>query len=215
MSKWLERFKKSRNLIFTKDDFKKYSLNVKEEFNFFKKYLKRGSKVLECGCGLGCTAVPLSHYYDITCIDIDKEVLKYAKINGKNFGKNMKFKLIDVFDVDKKFKEDSFDACTHGGFIEHFPEKKIKRLLKKQLKIAPLIIFSMPIRTKYNLKAYKTRKTRTGEVHIDQIYRNLWTKKYWLNTILKDFNVVEFKEAGNKYSISGLDELMVVIKRQD
>lgn len=213
MSKWVKRFKLSRNLIFTENDFKKYSVQVKEEFNFFKKYLKRESKVLECGCGLGCTAVPLSHYYDVTCIDIDKEVLKYAKINGKNFGKNMKFKLMDVSYVDKKFKKNSFDACTHGGFIEHFPERKIKILLKKQLKVAPLIIFSMPIRTRHNLRAYKTRKVKNKEIHEDQIYRNLWTKKYWLNNILRDFNVVEYNEGNSDNSISGLDELMVVIKR--
>jgi len=71
----------------------------------------------------------------------------------------------------------------------------------------------MPIRTKKNLRAYKTRKEKKKEIHVDQIYRNLWTKKYWLNTILKDFNVVEYKERNNKNSISGLDELMVVIKK--
>ena len=213
MSLWLERFRESRNLIFTKKDFKDYSKQVKDEFNFYKKYLKKGSKVLELGCGLGCTAVPLSHYYDIVCIDVDKEVLKYARINGRNFGGNINFKLMDVNDVDKKFKKDSFDACTHGGFIEHFPERKIKSLLKKQLKIAPLIMFSMPIRTKYNLKAYKTKKINGKEIHVDQIYRNLWTKNYWLKTILKDFNVVSYVDGDHKNSISRLDELMIVIKR--
>lgn len=213
MSKWLERFKLSRNLIFTQDDFNRYSEQVKEEYNFYKKYLKEGSKVLECGCGLGCTAVPLSHYYDLTCIDIDEEVLKYAEINGKNFGKNMKFRLMDVANIDKNFEKDSFDACTHGGFIEHFPEEKVKELLKKQLKVARMIIFSMPIKTDYNLNAYKTKKTDKGEVHEDQIYRNLWTKDYWIDTILKDFNVVEHEEGKHENSISGLDELMVVIKR--
>ncbi len=213
MSKWLNRFKLSRNLVFTKEDFKRYSKQVKEEFDFYRKYLKKGSRVLECGCGLGCTAVPLSHYYTLTCIDIDKEVLNYAKINGKNFGKNMKFRLMDAFDVDKKFKEDSFDACTHGGFIEHFPENKIKVMLKKQLKIAPMVIFSMPIKTRYNLAAYKTRKINKRQVHEDQIYRNLWAKSYWINNILKGFNVLECREGNNKNSISRLDELMVVIKR--
>ncbi len=212
MSKWRERFKLSRNLVFTKKDFDLYSKQVKDEFNFYKKYLKKGSKILELGCGLGCTAVPLSHYYKITCIDVDKEVLRYAEINGKKFGKNMKFKLMDVNNIDN-FKENSFDACTHGGFIEHFPEGKIKTLLKKQLKIAPLILFSMPIKTKHNLKAYKTRKIGNRQIHVDQIYRNLWTKNYWLKTILKDFNVVDFKEGNHKNSISGLDELMVVIKK--
>lgn len=191
------------NVVFTKRDFTKYLTMVKSELPIHRKYLKKGARILDCGCGLGCNAIPLSLFgYTIVGIDTDNKVLKCARINAKQFGKNVKILHVDIHDIDKRFKQDSFDACIHGGTIEHFPRKEMISLLRKQLKVAPIIIGSVPV-----FKRNSRRKWDRG------VYMNRWTAKYWLK-VLKPFNIVEHRIGEAAKVIGGFDELLFVIKRK-
>lgn len=213
---WFDKFKNNLDVIFTEEDFKSYSEMVKKELLSCKRYLNPGAKILDLGCGLGCTSVPLSREgYEVIGIDNDPQVIESAKQNGKNFGGKIDFKLMDIFNIDKEFGKDSFDACIHGGVVEHFSEKKIRKLVDKQLFVAPLIICSMPVRTEATLKHYKVKKSGKKEVCIDGIERNLWTGERWVNDILEGYNIAESKVSRCHPKIGNFDELLLVIKRTD
>lgn len=211
---WFDKFRKRGNVIFTEEDFRIYSRMIKGELPIYKKYLKQGAKLLDCGCGLGCCSVPLSKEgFEIVGIDNDPKVIEAAKQNGKNFGGKIEFRLIDIFDVDKEFGKDSFDACIHGGVLEHFSKEQIRELVDKQLFVAPLIICSMPVRTEATLKHYKIKKIGEKEICVDGTERNLWTKEQWINDVLGGYNIVESKMTRAIPKIGNFDELFLAIKR--
>jgi len=208
---WFEAFKKGMNVYFTKKDFKKYKSMIKKELKLYKKYLKPGAKILDIGCGLGCTAVPLSTYgYKVTGIDNDKKVIEAAKKNAKKFGKNIKIIYGDIFNIDKLFNKDSFDACISGGVLEHFPKNKIRNIVNKQLYLAPIVIASMPIATEDVKKEYKDYKKKICK---DGIYRNLWKPDYWIKNILNGYNILEYSIGKASKAIGGFDEIIVIIGR--
>ncbi|MFH1440405.1 MAG: class I SAM-dependent methyltransferase [Candidatus Woesearchaeota archaeon] len=215
MADWYSKFKEHMNVIFTEKDFANYLNMVKHDLWIYEKYLdnhKSKVKLLDCGCGLGCTAIPMSYLgYDVIGIDIDKKVIAAAKINAKRFGKKIKILDVDLFDIDKKFKKNQFNCVMHGGVIEHFPKSKIPILLRKMLKVSPLIIASFPIGTDRSFKHYKVKKIGDRTICCDGIYRNLWTIKEWKD-ILKDFNVIETKKVRCHHLIGKFDEMFVVIK---
>ncbi|MBT4823908.1 class I SAM-dependent methyltransferase [Candidatus Woesearchaeota archaeon] len=213
MEDWYEKFKQHMNVIFTKKDFLNYLDMVKHDLWIYEKYLKKDAKLLDCGCGLGCTAIPMSYLgYNVTGIDIDKKVITAAKKNAKKFGKKIKIMNVDLYDIDKKFKLNSFDCIMHGGVLEHFPKRKIPTLIRKMLKVSHLIIASFPIMSKRSAKHYHIKKQGDRTICCDGLYRNLWTPKEW-KEILKDFNIIETKKIKCHPSIGNFDEMFVVIKK--
>jgi len=213
---WYEAFRKNMNTVFTKEDFEKYKSGVEVSLDFYKKYLKDGSKILDLGCGLGCTSVPLSTFgFKIVGIDNDKKVVEAAKQNAQKFGGNIEIQFGDIFEIDKMFGKDSFDACISGGLLEHFDKEKIKKLVKKQLFVAPLVFASMPVKTEATLKAYGIKKGEAeGNIDEEGIYRNFWDEDTWVNDVLKEFNVVEHFIEKADPAIGGFEEIMIVIKRK-
>ncbi|MFH1500587.1 MAG: class I SAM-dependent methyltransferase [archaeon] len=212
---WFKAFEKNMNPVFTKEDFEKYKKAAKNSLHFYNKYLKKGAKILELGCGLGYTSVPLSTFgLNITGIDNGRKVVQAARKNAVKFGKNLVIKYGDVFKINEIFTQDSFDACLSGGLLEHFNKKQIEELIRKQLLIAPLVFASMPVKSKATLKAYGIKEKET-EGHTDSqgIYRNFWDKSTWINDILKDFNIVEYFVEKAAPSLGGFEEIMIVIKR--
>lgn len=209
---WYEAFHKSLNPVFTKKDFDNYLNMVKGYMPIYKRFLKRGGKILDVGCGLGCTAIPLSILkYNVTGIDNDNKVVDCARENAKKFGRAVRIIYGNIFDLKKMFRKDSFDACISGGVLEHFPKKDIIKLLKKQLFVAPIVVSAVPIFKRNNPK--KAFKDPKNQICPDGIYRNLWTKTFWLKNIFKDFNVIYSKSQKAPDLIGGFNELIVVIER--
>ncbi|MFH1641913.1 MAG: class I SAM-dependent methyltransferase [Nanoarchaeota archaeon] len=214
MGKWYNAFKKNMNTVFTEEDFNDYKELIKHDLQFYRKYLKKEDKILDIGCGLGVFSVPLSTFgYKIIGIDNDKKVLEAAIENGKNFGKEIEFKLADIFNIDKEFDKNSFDVCISGGVLEHFSKDEIRDIIDKQLVLAPIVIASFPIRTKRTLKHYDVKDIREKEVCCDKIHRNLWTEYQWRENIL-EFYEIEDVFVNKCHSLIGrFDEMLVVIKR--
>ncbi|UCD92124.1 MAG: class I SAM-dependent methyltransferase [Methanobacteriota archaeon] len=211
---WFDKFAKVHNVVFTEEDFRVYSEMVKEGLPTYRKYLKEGARILDAGCGMGCTSVPLSREgYDIVGIDNDPRVIEASKQNGQNFGGKIEFRVMDVFDIDREFGKDSFDACIHGGVLEHLSKAQIRELVDKQLYVAPLIICSVVVRTERTLEHYQIKKEGGKEICIDGIERNLWTKEQWLVDILNGYNIVESEVTRSHPKIGNFDELLLVIKR--
>lgn len=70
---WFEEFSSALNVIFTKEDFKKYYNILKKDIPLYRKYIKTGGKILEAGCGFGCGLIPLSLFgYKMTGIELDE-----------------------------------------------------------------------------------------------------------------------------------------------
>ena len=198
---WFQAFSESMNVIFTNEDFEIYLADVKSCIDFYREYLGVNTKILDLGCGLGVGSIPLSTFgYRITGIDNDLKVVEAARINAEKFGKDIQIVHGDIFDIDKMIEPDSFDACISGGLLEHFSEAQIKELIHKQLVVAPRLIAYMPI------------ASYTGEKWNDDIYRNLWDEKYWLDEILVEFNVIHHSVAKASEAIGGFLELEVLIE---
>lgn len=199
---WFEKFKETHNVIWTDKDFKQWRDMVAGEIDIFRKHIPLGARVLDCGCGFGGTAIPLSHYgFRVVCIDNDEKVLECAIENGERFGNEIIFELADISDIVENFGPDSFDACISGGVMEHFTEDDIIRLLGLQLKVAPIVIFSVPLG--------KENKTEVDE---HGIYKNLWKKDRWLD-FLSRFNQVEHRVLKSHRKVGGGKELFMVIGR--
>ncbi len=210
---WYERFRKARFPLFNEKSFRKYIKWIKEELKIYEEFIPENAKILDTGCGLGMMAISLSALgYDVTGIDNDKDVVKAVKENAKNFGKKIEIIEEDILNIDKRFKKDSFDVCISGGVLEHFPEEEIKEIIKKQLYLAPIVIASMPIATKDNIKEnYKDFEKRICN---DGIYRNLWTPDYWINNILKDFKILKHYVWSTNPTFGPHNELIIVIGRK-
>ncbi len=195
-NEWLEYYKKR---ILNEERFKEYMAIYKPYYNTVLKYAKPPAKLLEVGCGGARLAICLSTFgFKVTAAELDAKVLEIARMNGRNFGKDICFMQADAFKIDENFKPNSFDACTHHGVIEHFEKKQIVELLEKQLKLADYIIFGLPILSESNIKQFEG----------DGIYRNLWSIDKWVNDILESFNVVEYYQVRHKS-----DDMVCVIRR--
>jgi len=213
---WYELFSENINAIFTKKDFEGYKNMILKDLKYYKKYISKGAKILDLGCGLGCTAVPLSTLgYKVIGIDNDPAIVKAVRKNAENFGKNMEIVQGDILQLDQYFKKDSFDACISGGVLEHFKKQQIRKLVELQLDIAPMVIASMPVKTKRTRDHYGfTEKTALDHISENGIYRNFWSEDEWVNDVLKEFKIVEHSVGKADILIGGsFDEIFIVIKR--
>jgi len=135
---------------------KKYlSSKVKEKSLLLKKisyYAGPNGKILEAGCGTGVLSTFLSNQgFTVTAVDIDEDMLNIAKKISENFLDHPIFKKMDLFNLE--FNNHSFDLVFSHGVLEHFKDNEITALLKKQLEIAKIVIFSVP-------SNYLTKKDR-------------------------------------------------------
>jgi 2-polyprenyl-3-methyl-5-hydroxy-6-metoxy-1,4-benzoquinol methylase len=184
---WYEHYTKKLGgkLILDRKGFEKNLENDRPFIEILKTHVKHGSKILEIGCGLGRNTISMSlKGYEILTVDRDEKMLRTAKKNVKKWGKRTRFKKANIREIDKIFKNRKFDACVHQSVMEHFEKNEISFLLKKQLKIAEKVIFSVPLKTKRNKDYFKGGLIK---------YRNLWSGDYWIKNILKDFRIIDHK----------------------
>lgn len=211
-SDWYTILSRIMNPLFTREDFDKFLERHKEKIKFYRKHIA-GSRILDIGCGFGYTAIPLSNLgYNITALEIDPKILSATRQNVKTFGKNMHLIRADAFSIDSIFRQDSFDACISGGLLEHFKPDEIRELVRKQLILAPVVIADVPIWSdKTSIEdQYLDFEKRIGR---DGIYRNLWDRDYWIEDLLKEFNI-KYNNVGISSKHTGnFEKLTVVIER--
>lgn len=124
------KIKTKKNLI---DLIKKYSPN---------------NKIIEAGSGTGILSTYLASIgFDSLAIDIDKDILNLSKKIAKEYGAKNKptFKIDSILSLE--YKKNEFDVSFSNGVLEHFSDKEIIQTLKKQMKIAKIVIVGIP--TKY------------------------------------------------------------------
>lgn len=107
------------------------------KYEFAKKYIKRGMKVVDLGCGTGYGTAILGNAVGI---DIDKEAVTFAK---KNYDRKAKFEIRDI--TETKFKDKSFDLAVSFEVVEHLanPDKFLKEV-KRITKPRSYFILSTP-----------------------------------------------------------------------
>lgn len=198
---WFDNYEKYfGSAELTPEIYDQLSSAIVDNIDFFKKHIPEGSNVLDVGCALGNSSISLSKEgYVVLGSDLDLDMVRYAKINGKNydpdnFGTNLNFAVLDINDLDVLFKEDFFEACVHAGLIEHFTPEEIPSLLDKQFKVAKKIVGFVPLRTEHNLRNIYQAEIKDGiEIHIDGQYRNLWPVEFWINDIFKDYEILDYR----------------------
>jgi len=113
-------------------------------FSTVQRHLPPGSRLLEVGYGPGVIATYLSRRrYTVLGIDSDPEVIGLARRVNETLGGAADFQVCDIFQIDKKFAPNSFDAVISDVTLEHFTDDDIVEALQKQLTVARLNIFAV------------------------------------------------------------------------
>ncbi len=96
----------------------------------FFSYLKKGSLILDLGCGPGRDAkIFTQKEYDVTGIDLSENMIEKAKERVKN----VKFKVMDIKKLE--FEDNHFDAVWASACLLHIPKKDINTTLKEIFRV--------------------------------------------------------------------------------
>jgi len=105
----------------------------------------KNGRILEAGCGTAQMSVLLADYgFDVTALDVDHEVLEYAKKRLLLKGVGLQFVEGSLFNLSDLFGEKHFDLVCHSGVLEHFSDEDIVRALSEQRKVSKKLIFKVP-----------------------------------------------------------------------
>jgi ubiquinone/menaquinone biosynthesis C-methylase UbiE len=96
---------------------------IRERKNFMDMLLHEDKKtLLEIGAGTGKDAKVFSdHGYELTCIDLSQEMIRFCKEQGLNA------KVMDFYDLD--FTDNYFDAVYALNCLLHVPNHEIEKVL--------------------------------------------------------------------------------------
>jgi len=107
------------------------------------KYSQATGRILEAGCGSGANSIFLANRgLDVTCIDIDDKILKFASDSSKLFAVQPKFKKRNLLKLD--YPKGYFDVVFSHGVLEHFSDKDIIKIVNKELSVSKYVIISVP-----------------------------------------------------------------------
>lgn len=100
-------------------------------------------RLLEVGSGSGVLSIFLSQPdHEVISIDNNDGVLSIASDNNTALNGRGTFMKADAYSL--PFPDDSFQVCFSQGFFEHFPNHDIGKLLAEQLRVAKVVLFSVP-----------------------------------------------------------------------
>ena len=149
---------------------------------------KNGQLLLDVGCGLGGTAnyIKNNNWGRVTGIDIDKEVINYAK----NQYSHIDFKCCDVINVERLFNKKKFDIVYsfNAYFCFPFQEKSLKALASIAKNDSDLIIFDYASpglfnkRNPFDNQMSLVKKT-FSPINISTIYETLLSSGWLLKSI--------------------------------
>ncbi|MGB8779693.1 MAG: class I SAM-dependent methyltransferase [Candidatus Bathyarchaeia archaeon] len=105
--------------------------------------LKAKHSAIEIGCGRGVHSIFLSCFIpNVLGIDNNIKLVEKARKNNSKFHGHARFSIRDAFKLD--FAPGTFDVCFSQGFLEHFSDEEIRLLAEKQLRIAKVMVASVP-----------------------------------------------------------------------
>jgi len=135
------------NEFFNKIPFTFYRTSIiqKKYIETIDLYTPKNGKLIEIAAGSGYTSAVVADLVRdknaiVTMSDLEMNLVNKAAVKYDSFG--MRFFQANSLDL-KQFK-DEFDVVFHQGFLEHFDDETIIKLLKEQAKIGRYIIFDVP-----------------------------------------------------------------------
>lgn len=106
-------------------------------------YSKTETAAIEIGCGRGIHSIFLSYFIpSVIGIDNNIKLVEKARKDNNRFRGRARFLVRDAFELD--FPKGTFDVCFSQGFLEHFTDEEICQLTENQLRIAKIIVASVP-----------------------------------------------------------------------
>lgn len=168
-----------------------FNLDVEKVFvDFVSTKLAPGSRIIECGSGLGRSASALVNFggFRVLGIDDNSNLISLATtLNRKlvNSG-SLAFTYMDFRCLSRFFRPDSFDACTHSGVLEHFSKKERAFLLYEQLLVSKTLFVSIPLSTEHN-NQYFSKGPET--------WRELKSYHEWIEEFNEHFSCVASDKA--------------------
>ena len=133
-----EQYYKQRSL-----SLERYINNIWDHKSLLIEVASSGQNILEVGTGTGNLSIFLSHLgYNVVSVDNDDGVLEIAQHNNANFKGGVTFNKADAFNL--PFDDNSFDLCFSQGFVEHFADGDIRKLLREELRVSRKVVFSVP-----------------------------------------------------------------------
>lgn len=101
-----------------------------------------GSRVLEVGAGSGSLSGFLSGHARVTIIEPDLHVGRNALANPLMDGPRVE--LLQGDGMRLPFRADAFDVVYSQGLFEHFGDADVRRFVTEGLRVAPLVLASIP-----------------------------------------------------------------------
>lgn len=146
------------------------------------KEIKKGSKILDAGCGTGEMACFLSQFGEVTGIDFSENSIKKAnELKEKLKIKNIDFRVDDLTNL--KLKE-KFDYIFCMGVLHHIPTlKKALKNLKDLMNDESLLVICVynKIGTKITKIKYSLFPTITNRIRFDDLFLHPFMKTYYKN----------------------------------
>ncbi len=146
MTKWSQIY---QNEIASEGGPKKFLQKKSKEKRFFlEKIIKevgngQNQKIIEAGCGTAVVSIVLSSLgYKVTAVDIDQEMLAIAKMLARNRNQLLNFEIADIKSL--PYQDNTFAIAFNHGVLEHFSDQDIIKILGELLRVAEIVIFSVP-----------------------------------------------------------------------
>ncbi|NWF75458.1 MAG: class I SAM-dependent methyltransferase [Nitrospirae bacterium] len=127
---WTESWEKQ------KEDIDRFIEDCNERVDILAKYIKKGDKILDAGCGLGQVVFNLlNRGYDAYGIDFSAETIKIAKEYHQQKYQETKerFFVSDIRELN--FPANSFDVYVSYGVIEHFKKTEHEKIIKEAKRV--------------------------------------------------------------------------------
>jgi SAM-dependent methyltransferase len=208
MDKVFNSYGKYYDIIYADKNYEKECNFLEEIFQKYSKFETRS--ILDGGCGTGGHAIPLAKRgYEVTGIDLSKEMISIAKEKTSKNGTNVNFNVMDLrkLQLNKKFDA----AICMFAVISYLTEDKglIEALhnIRKHLKDSALLIFDfwygpavLTILPTSKMKAIEkegVKVVRFAEPHLNASRRLCDVDYYFL--VIKE-NLVQY-EGKEKHTI--------------
>jgi len=151
------------------------------------RYTPKNGKILEVGTGTGMMSIYLSKMgFRVIGIDNNEMQIRRAINLAKELKSKAKFRYSNLFNLNNK--KGKMDIAFSQGLLEHFSDKDIKRIIKKQFEVAKIVAFSVPL-DKFG------HKSRGDE--------RLLPEKYWKN-LVKDYKIVHWSKFSKDKQLIGI-----------
>ena len=165
------------------DDYWWFAARREMVLGLLKKYVKRGTTLLDAGCGTGLLTKTVEKKYKVTAIDFSKKSLTLTR------KRKPKAKVLWV-NLEKKlpFPKGSFTGVTLLDVLEHVDDKKCLPNLARVMKPVGVIIITVPaypwLFSYWDiLHQHKRRYTRTHLVHLMERYGFTVKHSSYFNTL--------------------------------